>query len=82
MSYFCYADELECDSLDELEWFAKSYESLPDFGIYNVDFIDQEYEKKFNVKLHYGKIDANIKPIKAVEFPSEAVAALFFLKWM
>lgn len=83
MSYIYYLNDNEHDSIDELYWFMKSYESLDDLGFYDVDLVDKEYEKKFNVKLHYKDFThkQNVRPIKAIEFPSKANAMLFFLKW-
>ena len=83
MSYIYYLDSDNYGSIDETDWFIKSYQTLDDLEVYDLDLVDKEYERKFNLKLHYqDNFTGNIKPIVAIEFPNEYAATLFFLKWM
>lgn len=70
-------------NIEECNWFDRSYESIEDWDHRDVDDVDRDYEKRFNVKLIYDKVDkeTDVRPILAVEFPSEAEATLFFLRW-
>jgi hypothetical protein len=70
-------------SVEEPIWFSNSYSSIPELEYADVDLVDAQYEKKFNVRLIYGEPPENetMRPIMAVEFPSEADAMLFMLRW-
>lgn len=68
--------------VDEYPWFKNSYESIDDWELNDVDIVDLEYEQKFGLKLIYIIPEDNgVKPIVAIEFPSEADATLFMLRW-
>jgi len=70
-------------NIEDCGWFQTSYESINDWEFRDVDDVDRDYEEKFKVKLIYGEHEDNkgVRPIAAVEFPSEEEATLFFLRW-
>lgn len=70
-------------NIEECRWFNKSYETISDWEFRDVDDVDRDYEEKFNIKLIYGEVETKeeIRPITAIEFPSEEEATLFFLRW-
>lgn len=70
--------------LDHTDWFSRSYEAI--LGLDRLPTWrqqDRAYEQFYGVKLHYGEtaMRGDMKPVIAVEFPSEAAATLFFLRW-
>ena len=69
--------------VSDCRWFGNSYDTIGELDFKDVDDSDREYEQKFGVKLIYGDPeDPNgVRPIKAVEFPSEEDATLFLLRW-
>lgn len=68
-------------NLGHYDWFDRSYRSLHDWDDpdLKLEQVDREYEQRFNVRLLY-ESDSEA-PLVGVEFPSEADAALFLLKW-
>jgi hypothetical protein len=70
-------------NFNEPAWFNNSYGTINELDYADVDITDAEYEKRFNVKLIYGQPNdgETMRPIRAIEFPSEADALLFILKW-
>ena len=70
------------NNIDVMPWFMRSYETIPDWEYRDVKDVDKDYEAKFNLKLVYGETTGNeLAPIVAIEFPSEADATLFVLRW-
>lgn len=72
-------------------WFVKSYETVDnEGGGIDLEEVDAEYEKRFKVKLltemkevthsNTGFVD-KYEYVIGVEFPSEADATLFVLRW-
>lgn len=67
-------------------WFVNSYKIVdPDDGEHQeLEEADKKYERRFKVKLIVENIDPalpHIYYVTGVEFPSEAEATLFVLKW-
>ena len=84
MSYRFVLNNSLVNEIDDLIWFSNSYGSIPDWEYREVNDVDRDYEKIFNLKLIYdedNEVSKNIQPIVAVEFPSEEEAVMFMLKW-
>lgn len=56
-----------------VQWFEKSWDALDRIGV-----SQSTYEKTYNVKLVFNEPGATISD---VEFPSEADATMFILRW-
>ena len=69
--------------ISDCSWFGNSYDTIEELDFTDVVDSDRAYEKKFGVKLIYGKSDHPevVPPIAAVEFPSKEDATLFLLRW-
>lgn len=71
------------NEIDQLPWFLRSYGTITDWEYRDVDDVDQDYQDKFKVKFVYGepKGPRQLKPIIAIDFPSEGDAVMFMLRW-
>lgn len=65
------------------DWFSRSYEAVVGMDEWTTwRQQDRAYQRTYGVKLHYGPAQGwGIKPVIAVEFPTEAAALLFLLVW-
>lgn len=70
-------------NVEDCRWFDNSYETIENWDHRDVDDVDYDYEKKFNLKLIYGDPENkdSIRPIIAIDFPSQEDAILFMLRW-
>jgi hypothetical protein len=59
-------------------WFNKSWLAMDDARKIYKSSPHQLYEKIYNVKLHQG---GTLKSAEYIEFPSEADAIMFLLRW-
>lgn len=83
MSYILTMQEPILNEIDKVPWFYKSYSTIPDWGERDPDLVDKDFEKKFNIKLHYGKKHhySKVMPIIAFEFTNMDHATMFILEW-
>lgn len=92
MSYkFMFKEPFYSIGDDSVEtWFVKSYEAADTDEGDDIDEADAKFQRAYNVKLiiepryiksPYQQIDDRYDFVTGVEFPSEAEATMFVLRW-